>query len=257
MEISKDFASESGHWYDEAGEPRYTIVGKNGKERATTLRDAREFGYYPSVSAIIKCASADGLERWKREQLLLSALTLPRIDGEQDKDFIARVYEDSKEQAKKAAELGKQIHAAVEKYFSGMEVDPDYRAVSSKVFVAVFNHFGLQDWHTEKSFTNRRFGYGGKVDLHSDTVVIDFKTKEFDADNLPKGYDENCMQLAAYAKGLFGGFDETRCANVFISTSVHGLIHICEWKRKEIERGWSMFAALLDYWKHKTGHFPK
>ena len=33
---------ETGHWYDKDGNSQYTIVGANGKERNTTLRDARE-----------------------------------------------------------------------------------------------------------------------------------------------------------------------------------------------------------------------
>ena len=37
----KKFKSESGHWYTKEGEPMYTIVGANGVERNTTLRDAK------------------------------------------------------------------------------------------------------------------------------------------------------------------------------------------------------------------------
>ena len=36
------FTSESGHWYTQEGEPMYTIIGANGKERNTTLRDAKK-----------------------------------------------------------------------------------------------------------------------------------------------------------------------------------------------------------------------
>ena len=52
-----DFASESGHWYDATGAARYTITGKNGKERPTTLRDARELGLVPSVTSILRLPS--------------------------------------------------------------------------------------------------------------------------------------------------------------------------------------------------------
>ena len=45
--------SESGHWYDKEGEPRYTIIGANGKERNTTLRDAKKKGYVPSVTSVL------------------------------------------------------------------------------------------------------------------------------------------------------------------------------------------------------------
>ena len=39
------FTSESGHWYDQDGEPMYTIIGANGRERNTTLRDAKTLGF--------------------------------------------------------------------------------------------------------------------------------------------------------------------------------------------------------------------
>ena len=72
------YAKESGHWYEMDGTPRYRIVGKNGKERNTTLADARKLDLLPSVTTIMKEAAKPGLERWKGDQLLLSALTLTR-----------------------------------------------------------------------------------------------------------------------------------------------------------------------------------
>jgi hypothetical protein len=38
------FKSESGHWYTQEGEPMYTIIGANGKERNTTLEMQRRKG---------------------------------------------------------------------------------------------------------------------------------------------------------------------------------------------------------------------
>lgn len=45
------YKAEAGHWYSKEGEPKYTIIGANGKERNTTLRDAKKrrvcsFCYY-------------------------------------------------------------------------------------------------------------------------------------------------------------------------------------------------------------------
>ena len=42
------FTSESGHWYTQEGDPMYTIIGANGKERNTTLRDAKKEKLVPS-----------------------------------------------------------------------------------------------------------------------------------------------------------------------------------------------------------------
>src|SRR3990172_3111757 len=85
---ANNFASESGHWYLPDGTPFYTIVGKNGVERPVTLRDARPKGAYPSVTGITDCAAKPGLENWKREQMKLAALTLPRMPGEKEKDWV-------------------------------------------------------------------------------------------------------------------------------------------------------------------------
>ena len=52
------------------------LVGANGKERNTTLRDARQHGYVPSVTTIIGMAAKPSLENWKINQALNSAITL-------------------------------------------------------------------------------------------------------------------------------------------------------------------------------------
>ena len=40
-QVYNKFTSESGHWYTQEGDPMYTIIGVNGKERNTNLRDAK------------------------------------------------------------------------------------------------------------------------------------------------------------------------------------------------------------------------
>ena len=64
------FKSESGHWYTQEGEPMYTIIGANGKERNTTLRDAKSLGLVPSVTTIMGIIAKPSLETWKQKQLL-------------------------------------------------------------------------------------------------------------------------------------------------------------------------------------------
>lgn len=246
-----DYASESGHWYDADGTPRYTIVGKNGKERASTLRDAREHGWVPSVTTIIGCAAKFGLEKWKAEQLLLAGLTLPRLDGEAESDWIARVWEDSKQQAKQAAERGTQIHAAIEAHYAGPhmcseELIPWVQSIN----MLLMQTFGYQEWRPEKSFAHA-LGYGGKVDLHSDSVLLDFKGK--DGRDKFKVWHEHGMQLAAYARGLWGNERpwaslDMRAGIIFFDrTEPYCEYH--EVKAADLERGWRMFEALLSYWK--------
>jgi hypothetical protein len=241
---SSGWASESGHWYDAVtGEPRYTVIGKNGKERATHVGDARKHGYVPSVTTIINCASKFGLERWKAEQLLHAGLTLPHLEGESEEAWIDRVWKDSAEQGKKARERGTEIHGAIEAYYCGGLPPAEFDSWVAETDEAVRGWFGKQPWSAEKSFAHP-LGYGGKVDLHSPEVVIDFKTK----DSLQgiKLYDEHLMQLSGYDHGV-NDVTVKRCAIVFIHRT-EPKATIVEASQKELSRGWRMFRALLDYW---------
>lgn len=240
----KDFASESGHWYAKDGTPAYTIVGKNGKERATTLRDARSLELVPSVTTILSVLAKPGLENWKQNQILMAALTMPRVDGETEQEYIARIIRDSKEQGMKAAEEGTRIHGAIEQHYLTGTHPVEYGTQVVAVVTAVEERFGTQGWIAEKSFATEF--YGGKCDLASPEIVLDFKTKEFTEDDLPKPYDENVIQLAAYRWGL--GYMFARCANVFVSRNVPGLVHIVEHDEEEINRGAAMFDSLMSLW---------
>ena len=58
------YTSEAGHWYTQTGIPMYTIVGKNGKERNTTLADAKKLNLVPSVTTVLSLLAKPGLENW-------------------------------------------------------------------------------------------------------------------------------------------------------------------------------------------------
>jgi len=252
-------SAESVHWYRaDNGKPQYTVPAKDGSDRPTTLRDARKMNLVPSVTTVMKVASKPGLDVWKNEQLLLAALTLPKVEGETEKEFIARVVADSKETGKRAAERGTRIHESIERWYGG-DKNVEHVAIAKAFEESVFNHFKthpFQEWKTEISFSHE-LGFGGKTDLFTEQskdtplgIVLDAKTKEFDVDDDIPAYDENLMQLAAYRIGL--GLPNARCANVFSSASNHGLIKIHEWSEEELQRGWAMFQALLTFWKLKN-----
>ena len=53
------------HWYDKDGAPHLEVEGKGGNLLPNTLRDARKYGWVPSVSSIWKdMVAAPGLVRW-------------------------------------------------------------------------------------------------------------------------------------------------------------------------------------------------
>lgn len=237
------YASESGHWYKRDGTTCYTLTGKNGKTRNTTLRDARKLELVPSVTEIMKVMAKPGLERWKQEQVKLSALTLPRIKGETLDEFSRRIDSDASKQALDAQKLGTGIHGAIERYFQGQEVK-EHKKIVEQLIIVLRDEFGDQKWSSEKSFSHH-FGFGGKVDIHSNEWVIDFKTKDFKKEDMKRKFTitDNLIQLSAYKLGL--KVNNAKLANIFISRTETGLIKV-EKHEKELN---FLFVTLLNFWK--------
>ena len=245
-------ATEAGHWYTREGEPMYTIEAAKGGYRPTTLRDARKHNLVPSVTTIINAAAKPALLQWMQKQVLLAALTLPKIASETEEQYFERIINDSKEQSRMAADAGTDIHAAIQNYYEGGAVKwPDHTKSIEAFRSAVDQAFGPQVWKCEQPFAHE-MGFGGKVDMHCDSVVVDIKTKEFADPAKVDVYDEHLMQLAAYRVGL--GMQNARCANVFVSRSVQGLVVVKEWSSEDLRRGWQMFYHLLNFWQAKNNH---
>jgi hypothetical protein len=236
--------SNSQHWYDKNGKPCYTIIGKNGKERATRVTDAREHGYLPSVTTIISQIDRPALTRWKIEQMLLASMTLPRLENEAEQDYIDRVVEDSRSTGKDAMNRGTEMHNLLELFYSGVYM-LEYPQFVLRTEKAISEYFGEQDWKCEESFAHD--GYAGKCDLHANGIVIDFKTK---TDSLDKAtvYAEHMMQLAAYREGF--GMPNARCAIVFVSDTE---TKICEIKEEDLNLAYKKFTLLKDYFYLEKG----
>lgn len=250
-------SSESCHWYDEDGNPCYTQIAKNGNERATTLADARKLNLFPSVTSIINVAAKPQLEQWKRNQMMMSFLTLPRVDGESLEQLENRIWEDAEAHSKNARDKGIEIHGRIENGFINGGNDIYYIAVRDfldSLFVEG------NEWVAEKSFVSQ-YGYGGKVDLHAPGIVIDFKTKDFkDDDKVEKMiYSDHGMQLAAYGKGLFcnedGIIDDAppfMRINIFIRPLKEGetkpaIKHYIH--DEDYYKDFQMFYHLFNFWK--------
>ena len=251
MTTQTEVAKEGGHWYDASGAPRYTIMGLNGQDRPTTLRDARQNGWLPSVTTILKVAAAPGLEKWKRDQILLSALTLPRVEGETLESFGKRIQEDSEAQGKAARDLGTAIHGSLERAFQGLLYPAEHKAIVEAVFAVVEPYKGT-GWQAERSFAGN--GYGGKIDLYSNLAVIDYKTKAFgpEAKVEKLAWPEMEIQLSSYDKGL--ELHPRKRINVFVSTTNPGLVKLHEWPDNDM--AWEKFKCLLKYWQLSKGYAP-
>jgi hypothetical protein len=244
-------ASESNHWYTRDGAPMYTVEAAKGGQRNTTLRDARKLNLVPSVTTVLNVAAKPALVQWMQRQVLMAALTLPRRQEEPEDNWIDRIIVDSKEQGRAAADAGTDIHASIQTYYEGGPVKKHTEHIGACARV-ITETFGMHGWIAERSFSHE-IGFGGKVDLHSPQgVVIDVKTKDFSDPAKVDAYDDHLMQLAAYRVGL--GMPQARCANVFVSRSVPGLTKLVEWTPEDLDRGWLMFSALLNFWQLKNQH---
>jgi hypothetical protein len=191
------------------------------------------------------------LDVWKQQQAILAALTLPRLEGESEEDWLSRVVSDSKETAKQAAERGTQIHGVIEAFYEGIyipELPPYVRAVEN----AINEHFGSQLWMAEKSFAYG--GFGGKCDLiskshqKSDGFVIDFKTTEKDLDKLDYYFDHQ-MQLSAYRQGF--EMPKARCAIVYVN-ALQNKAKLVEIPEDDLRIGWECFTHLLAFYRAKN-----
>jgi hypothetical protein len=254
----KTFAQEGGHWYTRTGDPMYEVIGKNGNKRATTIRDAREHKLVPSVSTIMKLEAKPQLTNWLVQQGMLACLTLPRIAGEDDTQFIRRALEDSKAQVIKAAERGQYLHGLMEDWLR-VGMPPTNRASEDDLaFVRptvewIYDMFPGYIWYPEASFAyvEGGLGFGGKRDLCGEhpsnrPVVIDYKCKDFArGSDKTLAYDEHVTQLSAYGRTF--GVDFT-AVNLFVSTRDAGAFVPCYWDQQQIDDGWKAFKALLSLW---------
>lgn len=245
----------SEHWYCAiTGEPRYTTIGKNGKERNTTLRDAKSTPgtLVPSVSTINQQLAKNGLNTWFQTEAIKAATENPKLDGEEEKDYIARILDISKQKSREAMDRGTAIHDWIESYYNN-EFIPESFSYVITVDKAITEHFGAQLWIPEQSLVNQE-GYGGKCDLYAKPnhdfggVVIDFKsTEKSPGEQTP--YLEHTLQLAAYREVLA---PSARCANVYINGTT-GEVAIYEHSEQDLRDGYEMFLALLKIYKLKNG----
>lgn len=239
-----------GHWYAADGTPTYEVAGKSGELHDTTLRDARPLNLSPSVTSVMAILASPGLDIYKENQLAQACWDLPK-KGE-FKDWKTAAVRRSKEHAKKAAERGTQIHDLLEQYFLSRGISDDQEEFIRPVIELLDSEFTNEEWTPEQSFTHR-LGFGGKTDLSSPNIILDFKTKATSDIKKMMAYDNHHMQTAAYAVGL--DIPNAKRYNLFISTETPGLLKLTE--STDFEREWGMFECCLKLWQLQNKYVPK
>lgn len=255
-------ADSGGNWYCPKERRQVVeVIGANGKPRKPTLRDARENGWWPGVTTIVKCAAAPGLERWKIGTAIMESLTNTRRPDETDEQWIDRLMEASGDTARKAAEAGTAIHAKVQQFLESGQHDNDPHVLAVRNVLE--NVCGRDmEWHTERLCFHRS-GFGTKSDVAAKdgSWVWDLKSSEFTSAGRGdlRTYPTHWMQLAATREALAQDDDRfytARCGILYVSRKEPGTAHPVEVKEHELTKGKGMFDALLRYWILDRGYQP-
>lgn len=258
--------SSDGHWYDPKTLTQVvTVEGAKGQQVRPDIRHARKLGLYPGKTAIISQLAKPGLDKWKKRQAVLAALTLPRTDGELEDAWLERVYADADATAEKAAEEGTRRHAAVQTWYASQILVDEHAEQVLAVRNLLDRTFGPKLWYSERVVAHP-IGAATKIDLDSSPgragnpmgppIVLDIKSKEGDQAALDelKLYDENYMELALGVMSI--EWNGATAAILYISRTHPTACRILECQQDKLEHGWQMFTALHRFWCVRNRYNP-
>jgi hypothetical protein len=266
--------SESGHWYKPDGTPCHSLVGQNGKERPTTLRDAKKLGLLPSVSGITRVMAAPDLEDWKTRQVIdaaYGAYLFGKFDNKEE--YCKFVLDSALGPVEEASKLGTHIHKALESWLTGADLDYDFvvtmptgaqltlRDLISPA-IAKLDELGLEIVESEKVLVNLPYRYAGTTDILykcGDKIgVLDFKSKRTKAGEKIRTVPSYPMQIAAYFAASWGNGDDypikdsAEGINLYISTTEPGRVEEHVYDSERLEEEWQAFKHCRALYKHRN-----
>lgn len=265
------------HFYNELGEPCHTVIGKNGKERKSTIRDARSNSWYPSVTTVLSDVLAKpSLDRWKFRQITDACYANPSIQGGQyistPDAYASDMIEKAFDQVDKAADIGTEIHSAIEAHFENQPFDFSKEVeLPSGENIPLSNYcMWVSDWVAQKDvqindcelrLVNKEYGYAGLTDAtisHAGNHgILDFKSRRTKEGEKIKPYDEHPCQIAAYHMAKYGSIDDNSIGcNLYISTTEPGRIEAVWYDAETLQIEWEKFQHTLAIWKILKNYQP-
>lgn len=259
-------STNGAHWYLPDGQPFYEVQYSDPSKgmRKTTLADARKVNALPSVTNVLNILDKPALTSWKVEQGVLAVLTTPRQPGEADDAFVHRVLQVERvqdQEVEKARDMGTAIHDAIERYYTGQEIEPELNKYIEGAIMEVNKRGELVS--AEHVLVGH--GYAGRTDLilryPIGYWILDFKTTK----NLPKkeAYPEHVLQLSAYAAAWARKFSIAgecvgciRTANCYISTTDLGKFIFIEHDPDWQDAYYAGFRPALQLWSYLNDYQP-
>lgn len=241
------------HWYDKDAKPMHTIVGKNGKDRNTTVRDARKLGLVPSVTTILGLMSDSGLEHWKRTEVCKAAFeTSPSDTAAMGlKEYTAHIIALSGKKGREAREFGTEIHLVIEHYLKTQERMDYFENIINRFIIPIYDFLDAADLkgtsEGAKVFELNGLKYAGTIDYYDDECIKDYKTQST-KDGKFTIYPKWLYQLSGYNVHL----KRKTAKIIMISSTEPGLIkeHVYSWE--DMKRGQVVFESLLKaFYYHK------
>ena len=259
---------QGGHWYTLDGKSCHKVEGKNGKMRATTLRDARQLGLLPSVTGIIGMMDKSQLTQWKMRETAKASIGMDIQPNEDPDTYADRVIDRAMNQVGDAADLGTEIHAALENVLRGAAIEcPEHLKVYVSPVIKTLRERGVVVTDSEKVLVNTDEGFAGQVDAlftwgapgQPNQGILDFKTKRTKPDQKVAAYESHVLQLAAYAATHYGGgyLDRVNAVNIFISTTEPGRIEVVKHDGKRLIEAWKAFRNLAAVWRFSKRFDPR
>lgn len=262
MAVLTKTKSPSSHWYYDDGRPAHKLPTSDGSgERPTTVKDAKRLGLFPSVTSILGILAKPGLEKWKLNQVALATLRTPKTPAESEDYWCTRVRNAAFEQVEQAADLGTMIHGALELAMAGEPYAEDLRPYVEPV-LKWKQAVGIQIVERELRVVNRAHGFAGTTDVlfrfgRAGMGILDYKTRVTRPGEPVLAYDNQALQLAAYAATYWGeeNIGRVLAANVFISTTEPGRIAVV--KHEALARDWEAFKLVAALWRYLKGYDPR
>lgn len=250
--------NDSSHFYDKTGGKQWSVPNKSkpGEYRPATLADAKKNNWYISPTTAFKVLAKPELEKWKFAQIIHAALTLPLKPNESDEDYCARIIRDAFEQVQDAADIGGEIHRALELHFQGYPYDPKYDPYINPV----------KKWVADKKITfvrhearvmDHSLGVAGTTDAvvrmegYDGLVILDWKTRKTKPGMPSKPYSTEPIQASAYASPL----GATGAFNVYISTTEIGRTQDAFYDHSRIKKEYEAFKHIVSLYRH-INNFP-